>query len=73
METEQTFTVVIIADPGLADEVKLAVTLKADGLGDALAKAKLVLVKKGYHHFEEVSVEIARDDEPTGIRLTEHG
>ncbi|EAY4479000.1 hypothetical protein LH850_003044 [Salmonella enterica] len=63
METEQTFTVVIIADPGLADEVKLAVTLKADGLGDALAKAKLVLVKKGYHHFEEVSVEIARDDE----------
>ncbi|EFV5530816.1 hypothetical protein H3O08_003276 [Salmonella enterica] len=73
METEQTFTVVIVADPGLADEVKLAVTLKADGLGDALAKAKLVLVKKGYHHFEEVSVEIARDDESTGIRLTEHG
>ncbi|EOF7793573.1 hypothetical protein ACFXTU_002332 [Salmonella enterica] len=73
METEQTFTVVIIADPGLANEARLAVTLKADGLGDALAKTKLALIKKGYHHFEEVSVEIARDDESTGIRLTEHG
>lgn len=72
METEQTFTVVIIAEPGMADEVKLAVTLKADGLGDALYKAKLALVNNGYHHFEDISVEIARDDEATGIRLAEH-
>ncbi|EAU4474161.1 hypothetical protein WD127_001895 [Salmonella enterica] len=68
MENELTFTVKFLADHGEVSGVYLTVTLHAEGLGDALYKAKLALVNEGYYHIKELSVGIAEDDEPLGIR-----
>ncbi|EGT7584804.1 hypothetical protein JE599_004212 [Salmonella enterica] len=50
MENELTFTVVLLADHKEVSGIRLSVTLKAEGLGDALYKAKLAVVNKGYYN-----------------------
>ncbi|HIB1682317.1 TPA: hypothetical protein ACWV7L_003293 [Salmonella enterica subsp. enterica serovar Muenchen] len=67
MENELTFTVVLLADHKEVSGIKLSVTLKAEGLGDALYKAKLAVVNEGYYNIDELSVSVAEDDAPLGI------
>ncbi|HGB3909078.1 TPA: hypothetical protein ACIVLM_000340 [Salmonella enterica subsp. enterica serovar Birkenhead] len=67
MENELTFTVVLLADHKEVSGIKLSVTLKAEGLGDALYKAKLAVVNEGYYNIDELSVSVAEDDTPLGI------
>lgn len=67
MENELTFTVSFLADHREVSGIHLSVTLKAEGLGDALYKAKLAIVNKGYYNVEELSVNLADDDVPLGI------
>ncbi|HAG2136683.1 TPA: hypothetical protein G8V68_000713 [Salmonella enterica] len=67
MEDELTFTVSFLADHREVSGIHLSVTLKAEGLGDALCKAKLAIVDKGYYNVEELSVNVADDDVPVGI------
>ncbi|HAK6117918.1 TPA: hypothetical protein H2R31_002960 [Salmonella enterica] len=70
MENELTFTVVLLADHKEVSGIKLSVTLKAEGLGDALYKAKLAVVNEGYYNIDELSVSVAEDDTPLGISNT---
>ncbi|EAA7987451.1 hypothetical protein BRR54_09415 [Salmonella enterica] len=67
MENELTFTVSFLANHKEVSGIYLTVTLKAEGLGDALNKARLVLVKEGYFNIDELSVSVAEDDTPLGI------
>ncbi|EAP7662495.1 hypothetical protein BAB42_07235 [Salmonella enterica subsp. enterica serovar Poano] len=68
MENELTFTVSFMADHREVSGIHLSVTLKAEGLGDALYKAKLALIQDGYCNIEELSVSVAEDDVPLGIK-----
>lgn len=70
MENELTFTVVLLADHKEVSGIQLSVTLKAEGLGDALYKAKLAVVNEGYYNIDELSVSVAEDDTPLGISNT---
>lgn len=67
MENELTFTVSFLADHKEVSGIHLTVTLKAEGLGDALNKARLALVREGYFDIDELSVSVAEDDTPLGI------
>ncbi|ECT8547666.1 hypothetical protein B0011_06135 [Salmonella enterica subsp. diarizonae serovar 48:i:z] len=68
MENELTFTVVLLADHKEVSGIQLSVTLKAEGLGDALYKAKLAVVNECYYNIGELSVSVAEDDAPLGIK-----
>lgn len=73
MEDELTFTVSFLADHREVSGIHLSITLKAEGLGDALYKAKLAIINEGYYNVEELSVNVADDDVPLGIRSDDGG
>ncbi|EBR9315629.1 hypothetical protein NAK90_000493 [Salmonella enterica] len=68
MENELTFTVSFLANHKEVSGIYLTVTLKAEGLGDALNKARLALIQESYCNIAELSVSVAEDDIPLGIR-----
>ncbi|ECI3890075.1 hypothetical protein L2D25_02225 [Salmonella enterica subsp. enterica serovar Muenchen] len=66
--SEVVFSVVFIADHREVSGIHLSVTLSADSIDDALNLAKVELINNGYYNVEALSVHVAEDDVPLGIR-----